>query len=636
MEEKIIINEAEAINPEDLMKEKLKDELALLSSPTDLGWNDLYNKYKKEKGPEFSVIRVGGLHKKNVPESRDFIQNGFVKYTAETGTGNAHKFLFFGKKKVDTIESGKLEIVKDKADASIFTPEDAKIFIDAIKRNKDFSLKEASFFQEAIDSSVANASSALSIILKTFFKQLCDVSGSDEGPINFINGGLNVIIQVCNKRNSPLVGNPLLDVLANAFNNDAVRNNFRVSNLTITTLTNILAKSIISVADLKKLGKFKAVIIFNNSLYKLSADRVNDLFNLFNQAESLSKSQIGIEALKGIESLDLAKHLLMAQGTEPADVFQKVVLGGTLGEDEKIETLGHTVEDNDGNLLKWYIRTPDEAKSLLDKIAEGREEGKDTKNYYLQIINESTVNIKKCEITNETDEQIMIKLGSVSLKKNDIIRLVRTEDSTKDNTAITNILVSNLDLFKSDDMSDKFEVKDRKIILKKDLNTGLEFKIGGESLRILTSVKLISPVEDHEKEPEEEKEEEIPVEETPKEETPVEETIDKTGLVEVEPTGTLDGEVLRDVSVEVGDVVTGLDGKEIKVTAETVGDGKWDIKAGTKVYQKPVDLNHLSNGKSIGDIIISRDVFRAEYPTLTSREKARIRSIVNPAWLPAA
>ena len=119
-------------------------------------------------------------------------------------------------------------------------------------------------------------------------------------------------------------------------------------------------------------------------------------------------------------------------------------------------------------------------------------------------------------------------------------------------------------------------------------------------------------------------------------ETSTEESIDKTGFEEVEPEGTLDGDVLRNVSVEVGDVVTGTDGKEYQVKPETLGDGKWDIKAGTKIFRKPVDLNHLSDGKSIGELLASRDVFRNEYTKLTPSERTKIKSIVNPAWLPKA
>ena len=76
---------------------------------------------------------------------------------------------------------------------------------------------------------------------------------------------------------------------------------------------------------------------------------------------------------------------------------------------------------------------------------------------------------------------------------------------------------------------------------------------------------------------------------------------------------------------------------DVVVTTDTTPEEKVEEKPSEETTEeKPVDLNHLSNGKSIGDIIISREVFRSEYPSLTPKEKARIRSIVNPSWLPAA
>lgn len=76
---------------------------------------------------------------------------------------------------------------------------------------------------------------------------------------------------------------------------------------------------------------------------------------------------------------------------------------------------------------------------------------------------------------------------------------------------------------------------------------------------------------------------------------------------------------------------------DVVVTTDTTPEEKVEEKPSEETTEeKPVDLNHLSNGKSIGDIITSREVFRSEYPSLTPKEKARIRSIVNPSWLPAA
>lgn len=82
------------------------------------------------------------------------------------------------------------------------------------------------------------------------------------------------------------------------------------------------------------------------------------------------------------------------------------------------------------------------------------------------------------------------------------------------------------------------------------------------------------------------------LEETPEEtheETQAEPSEPETvpeGYTEVTPDGSDDGSTISGTSVEVGDRVVGLNGQRIEVTAETVGDGKWNIKSGTKIWRK--------------------------------------------------
>lgn len=56
-------------------------------------------------------------------------------------------------------------------------------------------------------------------------------------------------------------------------------------------------------------------------------------------------------------------------------------------------------------------------------------------------------------------------------------------------------------------------------------------------------------------------------------------------LSEIEPDGTDDGEMIRGCTVHVGDVVTGHDGKHYVVLQSKIGNGKWDLKSGTKILR---------------------------------------------------
>ena len=80
MEEKLVLNEADVVNPSDIAAADLSARFDLLSSPTDTGWNDLYKEYKNSKAPEYSVIWISGIHKKNVSASDDFPEKGYLKY----------------------------------------------------------------------------------------------------------------------------------------------------------------------------------------------------------------------------------------------------------------------------------------------------------------------------------------------------------------------------------------------------------------------------------------------------------------------------------------------------------------------------------------------------------------------------
>ena len=97
MEEKLKLNEAEVLNPADLVSKEVVEKTKLLTNPTDEEWNTLYEEYSKAKLPNYSVIRVTNLERKGSNQK----ETGYVKYNAsETGTQNKHKFLFFGNKKL--------------------------------------------------------------------------------------------------------------------------------------------------------------------------------------------------------------------------------------------------------------------------------------------------------------------------------------------------------------------------------------------------------------------------------------------------------------------------------------------------------------------------------------------------------
>lgn len=635
--------EAEVIDPATLMRDELETKLSdpRLNDVTSEAWNDLFKEYADKKSPDYSIIKVKDLKLKSEPSSK----SGYIKYNASsTGTGieTKHKFLFFGKQTnvVDTIESGKIEVVSDAADASVFNEKDARAFIDAIKRNVDFDLKNSFLSIEAIDAKVADSASALNMITYEYFKQLCGVN--DDSAELFIRNGMTAIINISRRRQAPLVGNPLLDTLANAFNVTEVRNTFEVNNTKIITLTNMLAKGMTTVSALKKLDTFKSVITFNNTLYNYSIDQIDTLFEIYSKARRLSNEEIGIAPLRALSSLNIAKHLLMNQDTtlDEPDAFSNIILGKIPdGESvdkllEEVEELGKTVSDNGGNLLKWAIRNPNQSKLLFDRLSEESDDETDT--FFLQVIRGTKLIVLNTKGALNSEESI-ITVDPREYKKDDVIRLVLTDWSSRENINLNDKLSANSQLFTQGELSKVFTAENKKITFNTDIKTGFEFHFAVTGSKYeLFSVKLSNTAGNDFDKDDEEPTEKPDEEENRDESAAPEETINKTGLTEIEPEGRLDGDILRDVSVELGDVVTGTDGKEYQVKPETLGDGKWDIKAGTKIFRKPVDLNRLSTGKSIGDLLKSRDDFRIEYSKLTPSERAKIKSIVNPAWLPKA
>lgn len=644
------LNEAEVIDPAKLVKAELDVRLAQpeFANITNEAWNDLFKEYTNKKEPDYSIIKVKDLKLKSEASSK----SGYIKYNASstgTGTETKHKFLFFGKKTntVDTVESGKIEVVSEAADASIFTESDARAFINAIKRNADFDLGETFLSVQKMDSKVADSVSSLTRITNEYFKRLCKVT--DDSAADFIKGGIRVIVNVGRKREAPLVGNPLLDALANAFEVSAIRNNFKVTDLSVTILANLLAKGITSVSRLKKLDTFKSVIVFNNNLYSYSVDQINDLFNLYDKAKNLTAEEIGISEFKGLAGIQIAKHLIMNQGPiDDNDAFAKITLdnlGADTAEDliKEIVSLGKKVDDNDGNLLKWGIRTPNQAKLLFDKLSEESEDENARDRFYFQRIRGTDLKIIDTEVNEDSEEATVITKKLEEFKEGDRIRLVYTQYANRENVKAPDKFSGHMNLFEKDNLSDKFSTEGGKVTLSKDIKTRFEFKfaVTGSVYELFSIVVKDTESIKPESEEDTEKDSSQPsgeknLKDKPKEETKTEETLDKTGLEQIEPDGRLEGDILRDVSVEVGDIITGTDGKEYQVKPETVGDGKWDIKVGTKIFRKPVDLNHLSTGKSVGDLLKSRDEFRIEYSKLTPSEKAKIKSIVNPAWLPKA
>lgn len=61
-------------------------------------------------------------------------------------------------------------------------------------------------------------------------------------------------------------------------------------------------------------------------------------------------------------------------------------------------------------------------------------------------------------------------------------------------------------------------------------------------------------------------------------------------LDEIEPDGTDDGEMIRGCTVARGDIITGHDGKYYVVMKKNIGNGKWDIKSGTKILRWKKDV----------------------------------------------
>lgn len=61
-------------------------------------------------------------------------------------------------------------------------------------------------------------------------------------------------------------------------------------------------------------------------------------------------------------------------------------------------------------------------------------------------------------------------------------------------------------------------------------------------------------------------------------------------LVPQEPDGIPDGDVIKDTTVHVGDIIVAPDGKYYSIMKKNIGNGKRDIKAGTKIYRFRKDV----------------------------------------------
>lgn len=625
------LNEA-GIDPDKIWKEKLKNELSdpALNQPTAPEWNKLYIKYANEKAPSYSIIKVTNLIRKTDKEKKE---SGYLKYEEDTGKS---KIL-----KVDTIESGKLQVVEEPDQATVFTPDEAQSFIKAVKRNSDFDLRQAAFAPERTTASTSASSSAAGTILKAFFEKLCGVNNGTAAL--WIRNAMNVLVGMCSSRTYPLVGNPLLDVLANAFDVDEVRANFKPDDNKITKLNNLLSKGEVSIATLRKLDTFKGVIFFNNNLYKYDIPQIQKLFDYYEKAWSIKADDVDNQELKSICETDhhqIAKHLLMIQGDDASqDYFQHIIFNTArdTGDMLPFEYLGATVKANDGNLLKWPIRNPESVDVILNRINErGASESESNKDFFLQILIGDSIESKR-STGNVDGEGADVVFNNITLPRDSKLRLIYTYESNRDSQRAENLFRSNLkNIITRNNLDRYFKANDDgTILVLTDLeNCLLEAKLDreatfgrGDTFKLLNiSLNLTARPEET---PAEEGQPENPTEPETTETVP-------EGYYEVEPDGNTNGDVQENVSVQVDDKVVGLNGERMDVTAENIGpEGKWNIKAGTKIWRKvpeqteqPIDNQLRIAGKTLDELAkMSKEDFNTWKNGLSKEDKNHLLTI---------
>lgn len=625
------LNEA-GIDPNKVWQDKLKNELSdpALNQPTAPEWNKLYNKYFTEKSPNYSIIKVTNLIRKTDKENKE---SGYLRYEEDTGKS---KIL-----KRDTIESGKLQVVEEPDQATVFTPDEAQSFIKAVKRNSDFDLRDAAFAPERIAASILASSSAAGTILKAFFEKLC---GENTGrAADWIRNCMNTLVGICNGRTYPLVGNPILDVLANAYKVPEVQQNFRPNDTNINILTNLLADREISVATLRNLNTFKAVIFFNNNLYKYDLAEIEKLFDYYEKAWNIKPDDIGNEELKTICEKDhhqLAKHLLMIQGENvDQDAFQQMIFktARDTGDILPFEYLGADVKANNGNLLKWPIRNPESIETILNNINErGDSESDSNKNLFLQILEGDSIEAKRSS-GNIDGEGADAVFNGITLHRDARLRLIYTFESNRDSQRADNLFKNNLkNILARNNLNNYLKANDDgTILVLTDLeNCRLEVKLDreaafgrGDTFKLLDiNLSLIA-------EPEQAPETEQP--ETQKEPEATEVETIPEGYQEVEPDGNTNGDVQENVTVQEGDKVVGLNGERMDVTAENIGQGKWNIKAGTKIWRKipqqteqPINTQLRIAGKTLDELAkMTKTDFDTWKNSLNDNDKRSLQEI---------
>ena len=603
---KTTLNEASGINDV-----KLPDGVDLTTlSKTDRQWNDLFKKYLNPDSINYYVITVNGFTRKT-PDPSEPTQ-GFLKYTGTTGQEREEKEVkrLFRKPKntyqwVNTLKSADVTIVSNETDATLFTAGDIDTIIDAIKRNADFDLKGTTFGRQKATDAALKRLDYSQIILQGYINKLMDKDVS-----SLFSASMGTLLNFCRQRQNPLVGNPLIDMLVNILK---VNPNFHPTSRTLTTLNNLVADRVLSIDNILNPGNFKSSLCYNDNTYRYNETQIEQLFDVYDSVITM-KGTITIPQLKiyqGDERKFLARNIIFI-ANEDDDPLPAIVKGTK--EDLKLPELGFKPE---GQVLTGKLRDIEAAKELRNAIfsANEVEEDEPSTNYFLNIGKESY----QLTVTNRQNNNITGVFDDVYFTAGNAIEIQKGSRT-----------VSLANIINNEDSYDVtlFKVDNKKLVAIKDFESNLTVTISGVgsgSREFVSEFKITNT------------QQVVPDEEEPEEEdtTTSGEGVPE-GYEEIDPDGTMVGDEQQDVTVQVGDKVVGLDGNRIDVTAENIGQGKWNIKAGTKIWRlkpQPADTTTNSTGesfvgdKTLDDILkMTKDEFRTFSLGLTPEDKAKLKA----------
>ena len=500
----LILNEASGINAGDLAAEDLPQ------NPTDGEWNDLYKKYLNPNNIKYYLITVNGFGRKNpTAEQKNEPAKGYIKYVGETGKEQGKVF----KRRVkDTVDSNDITIVETDTDATAFKLDDLDKIVAAIKRNKDFNLRHTQFGRKEATTDVMNTIDYSNQIIMLYFNQLTGDNSAGEK----LRPALGQLAGICRRRNYPLVGNPLFDMLKSIL---IANPGFYINGRSVITLNNIVADNVLKEQEIINPSSILGSLCYNNNLYNYNVTQIDKLFDQYDKAKNM-KGHIVLPALRKYDDAEgrvvLAKNILLnaSEAGAQGDILLNMI-SGKADKDAELPQIGYKPE---GNVLTSIVRSPEQAEAIITTIFGTNKTAESDR----EIIYTLYVGSDRYEMTTLKVEDGIITGGfeNVDLIKDASIKIYRS--ANKDNLLAEWITEHKKEI--NDKEANPFTVEGTVLSVKKTIkDVNIQVTISADRKGKNTSVKTFEIVNELNKQEEKEEPAEQKPAEEPKEETPAEE-----------------------------------------------------------------------------------------------------------------